>query len=407
MKIGLITFHTFSQPGGVKRHILDLSKNLREKGHKIKIIVPRRKKSENYGKDVILLGTSFPIDFSGTQADLDINFNPISIERTLKREKFNVLHLHNFGFPSILQILISPSASNTLNVLTFHSNMEGSGVLKNFPGFLYLLNKVCQWKIDGVIGVAPLIMNYFKPYKGPKKVISNGIDLDKFNINVSKIKKYCDGKINLLFVGRIEERKGLIYLLKAFKILNKRFLNLRLIIVGDGPLESECKKYVKNNKLKEVIFEGRVKGSIAPYYRTADVFISPALYRESFGLVLLEAMACGAPVVAFANQGYREVLKNKSSGRFLTKPKDYKSLAKKIEILIKNPGLREKVSSKGIEEVKQYSWQTITNQILDFYKVCRKYKSHKKNNGFFLENTFKKLLTKDILEWVEKVMEES
>lgn len=407
MKIGLITFHTFSQPGGVKRHILDLSKNLREKGHKIKIIVPRRKRSENYGKDVILLGTSFPIDFSGTQADLDINFNPISIERNLKREKFDVLHLHNFGFPSILQILISPSASNTLNVLTFHSNMEGSGVLKNFPGFLYLLNKICQWKIDGVIGVAPLIMNYFKPYEGPKKVISNGIDLAKFNINVSKIKKYCDGKINLLFVGRIEERKGLIYLLKAFKILNKKFSNLRLIIVGDGPLKQECKKYVKNNKLKEVIFEGRVKGNIAHYYRTADVFISPALYRESFGLVLLEAMACGAPVVAFANQGYKEVLKNKSSGRFLTKPKDYKILAKKIEILIKNPGLREKVSRKGIEEVKQYSWQTITSQILDFYKVCQKYKSHKKDNGFFLENTFKKLLTKDILEWVEKLIEES
>ncbi len=407
MKIGLITFHTFSQPGGVKRHVLDLSKNLRLRGHKTKIIVPRRKRSESYGKDVILLGTSFPIDFSGTQADFDINFNPISIEKTLKREKFDVLHFHNFGFPSVFQILISPAAKETLNVLTFHSNIEGSTFLKHFPSFLYLLNRICQWKIDGVIGVAPLILNYFKYYKGPKKVISNGIDLDRFNINVSKIEKYCDDKINLLFLGRIEERKGLIYLLKAFKILNQKFSNLRLIIVGDGPLEQECKRFVRNNKLKEVIFEGRVSGSIAPYYRTADIFISPALYRESFGLVLLEAMACGAPVVAFANQGYKEVLKNKSSGRFLTKPKDYKALAKKIEVLIKTPSLREEVSKKGIKEVKQYSWQIVTDQILDFYNVCQKYKSQKENNGFSLEDTFKKLLTKDILEWVEKVIEDS
>jgi len=405
MKIGLITFHTFSQPGGVKRHVLDLSKNLRIKKHKTKIIVPRRKRSENYGKDVILLGTSFPIDFSGTQADFDVNFDPISIERTLKKEKFNVLHFHNFGFPSILQILISPAASNTLNILTFHSNMEGSTFLKHFPSFLYLLNRICQWKIDGVIGVAPLILNYFKYYKGPKKVIPNGINLDEFNPNVLKVEKYSDDKINLLFVGRIEERKGLIYLLKAFEILNKEFSNLRLIVVGDGPLESECKDYVKKHNLKEVIFEGRVTKGIARYYKTADIYISPALFRESFGLVLLEAMACGTPVVAFANQGYKELLKNKSSGRFLTKPRDYVNLAKKIELLIRNPDLRKKISEKGIQEVKQYAWQSVTNEVLEFYKVCKKYRSTKKDNGFSLEKGFKSLMTKDILKWVEKVIE--
>jgi len=405
MKIGLFTFHYFIQPGGVKKHVLGLAKELKKRAHKVKIIVPRRKRSENYGKDVILLGTSFPMDFSGTQADFDINFNPISIERTLKREKFNVLHFHNFGFPSVLQILISPSAANTLNVLTFHASIEGSTFLKHFPSFLYLLNKICQWKIDGVIGVAPLVLDYLKYYKGPKRVIPNGIDIEEFNLNVPKIQKYCDGKTNLLFVGRIEERKGLIYLLQAFKILNKKFSNLRLIIVGDGPLEGDCKSYVKKNKLKEVVFEGRIAGSIAPYYRTADVFISPALYRESFGLVLLEAMACGVPVVAFANQGYKELLKNKSSGRFLTKPRNYRGLAQKIEKLVRNPDLRDKVSKKGIQEVKQYSWEKVTDQALGFYKVCRKYKSTKKENNFSLEKTFKKLLTKDILDWVEEIIE--
>ena len=85
----------------------------------------------------------------------------------------------------------------------------------------------------------------------------------------------------------------------------------------------------------------------------------------------------------------------------------FETKLKKIEVLIKNPTLRKKVSKKGIEEVKQYSWQSVTGQILDFYNVCQKYKSQKGSNGFSLEDAFRKLLTKDILEWVEKVIEES
>jgi len=351
MRIGLISFHTFSQPGGVKRHILDLSKNLRKRGHQTKIIVPRRKRSENYGKDVILLGTSFPLDFTGSKSDFSVNFNPISLERTLKRERFDVLHFHNFGVPSIVQILVSPSASNALNVLTFHANVKGSEFLENFPSLLYLLNKVCQWKIDGIIGVASLILSYFKRYKGPKIVVPNGIDLEEFNLSIPKIKKYCDGKINLLFVGRIEKRKGLIYLLKAFKVLNKKFSNLRLIIVGDGSLKDGCKSYVKKNNLKEVVFEGGVAGTIAPYYRTADIFVSPAIFGESFGLVLLEAMACGLPVIATDVGGVHEILEPK----FLIPTKNAEVLAEKISSLWKEPDQLKRVSKRNFEKAKEFS----------------------------------------------------
>ncbi len=142
MKVGLISFHTFSRPGGVKRHVLGLYKEFRKRGVETKIIVPRRKLSEYYGPNVILLGTSFPVNFGGSKSDLDINFNPISIERTLRKEKFDVLHFHNFGFPSALQILSSPAASETLNILTFHANLGGSKIFKNFPSLIYLFNKI-------------------------------------------------------------------------------------------------------------------------------------------------------------------------------------------------------------------------------------------------------------------------
>jgi len=372
MKIGLISFHSFLHPGGVKRHILSLSEEFKKKGIRPKIIAPRRKRSENYGEDIVLLGTSFPVNFGGTQADFCINFNPLAIGKVLKKEKFDVLHFHNFGLPSAWQIL---EASRALNILTFHANLEGSKFLKIFPEFLYPLKKIVQWKIDGIIGVAPLTLKYFKEFKGPKTVIPNGINLEEFNPKVPKLKRFSDDKINILFLGRIEERKGLIYLLKAFKILEKNFSNLRLVIVGEGDLKKDCLSFVKENNLKEVYFEGEKKGKEVPsYYTSSDIFVSPAIFGESFGLVLLEAMASGVPVVAFANQGYKDFLKGKK-GAFLAPPKDYKALAEKIEILIKNPQLRKKMGKEGIEEAKKYSWKLIAEQVLNFYQLCREKKS--------------------------------
>jgi phosphatidylinositol alpha-mannosyltransferase len=379
MKVGLISLHSLYQPGGVKRHILGLYKEFKRRRIETKIVAPRRKIKEYYGRDVILLGTSFPFPFSGGLSDLAINFNPLAIERTLRKEKFDVLHFHNFGFPSTLQILASPSASNTLNILTFHANIKGSKFLKRFPFFLKLLGKIAQWKLDGIIGVAPLNLEPFKNYKGPKAVIPNGIDLEEFNPRAPKIKKFFDGKINILFVGRIERRKGLIYLLKAFKILEKSFSNLRLIIVGEGELKKDCQKYVRKNNLKEVYFEGEITGKkLVSYYNSCDIFCSPAIFGESFGLVLVEAMACQKPVVAFANEGYKGVLKGKGA-RFLVKPKDYKDLAKKLEILIKNENLRKEMGKWGREEAKKYSWEKITDKILDFYQFCQKEKVKKEN----------------------------
>jgi len=401
MRVGLISFHSFFQPGGVKRHVFGLYKEFKKRGIYTKIIVPRRNISENYGKDVILLGTSFSMKFSGSQSDFDINFNPLAIENVIGKEKFDILHFHNFGFPSALQILASFAAMNTLNILTFHANIEGSKFLKTFPEFLYILNKICQWKIDGIIAVSPLNLKVFKDYRGPKKVIPNGIDLEEFNPKVPKIKKFLDGKINILFVGRIEERKGLIYLLKAFKILEKtpaikQMGGVRLIVVGEGELKKDCKDYVKRNNLKEVRFEGEISGKeLASYYTSSDIFCSPAIFGESFGMVLLEAMASGKPVVAFANEGYKEFLKDKK-GAFLVPNKDYKALAKKIEILIKNPNLREKMGQLAIKEAQKYSWQKIADQILNFYDFCKKNKKYKKQE-FSFEKILKKITSQDFL----------
>jgi len=401
-----------------------LKAEFEKKGIYTKIIVPRRSSKENYGPNVILLGTSLPIIAGGTQGDLDINFNPLAIEGVLKKEKFDILHFHNFSLPSSLQILANPLCKNTLNILTIHANIEKMRNKKIFQLFFSFCREIIKWRIDGIIGVAPNTLWGLSEFKKPKKIIPNGIDLKEFNPQVPKIKKFLDphhqkfgvgvdGKINLLFVGRIEERKGLIYLLKTFKILTKSpSLNLdgklRLIVVGEGPLKKECQEYVEKNRLEEVCFVGEKIGlALPPYYATCDIFCAPSIFGESFGIVLVEAMASGKPVVAFANRGYRVVLEKGRGKQFLAKPRDCKELSKKLEILIKNPALRKEMGQWGIKEAKKYSWPKIAEKVLNFYSLCQKEKQKREKGKFSFEQTFAmilgKLYKRDILDWLKKL----
>lgn len=367
LKVGLFPLHTFTRPGGVKNHVLALHSEFEKRGLQSKIVVPRREARENYGQNIMLFGTSFPFDFNGTKSDLTVCFIPGAISGLLKKEKFDILHFHNFGFHSA-QIL---EKSKAINILTFHAciSPKTTEFFKTYPFILDAFKRKVKEKFHGIIGVAPFNLDLFKDFKGPKVVIPNGIDLEKFNPNSPKIEKYLDGKINILFVGRLEERKGLIYLLKAYGILQKKFDSLRLIIVGKGNLESEHRKWAKDHKLENVIFEGEVTGDkIIPFYATCDIFCSPAIFGESFGIVLLEAMAMGKPVVAFGNRGYKTVLINKGKD-FLAKPKDWPGLAQKLEILIQDKEKREKMGEWGRKESQKYAWPNIADRVLNFYQA--------------------------------------
>jgi len=420
MKIGLISLHSFLKPGGVKSHILGLSKELKKRGHKTKIIVPRQSFEENYGRGVILLGTSFPVPFGGGKSDFAVHFNQTAIEEVLEKEKFDVLHFHNFGFPSSFQIL---EKSQALNILTFHSDVERSKLLLEFPILLEILRMVINWKIDGVIGVSEVALKFLNSCRVPTTVIPNGIDLEIFNPKAKKIKKFLDlersRRVNILFVGRIEERKGLIYLLRAYQILERRFKNLspvgekspygvRLIIIGEGELKEKCQDFVRKHNLKEVYFEGEKTGrELVSYFNISDIFCAPSIYGESFGIVLLEAMACELPVVAFANEGYKSILAGKKGEKFLAQPKDYRDLAKKLEALIENENLRKEMGKWGQKEAKKYSWEKICDKILNFYQLCQKEKAKREKESFSAEKLFEKLDKEnikdlnDILKWLK------
>ena len=161
------------------------------------------------------------------------------------------------------------------------------------------------------------------------------------------------------------------YLIKAFALIKTKVKNVRLIIVGDGHLKEKCEFLVERLELEDVVFAGMVKEEELPkYYSTADICCFPAIVGESFGLVLLEAMASGKPLVAFANAGYNQVLNNGIGKTVLVEPKDITGLAELLEKLISDSQLREQLGKWGLEEVKKYDSDIVGQQVLDFYIKC-------------------------------------
>ncbi len=383
MKVGLISAHPFSEEGGVKTHILNLKREFQKKNVKTKVLVPRAKIFEKYDKDTILLGTALRIEFGGGISDLIFSFLPLAIERVLLREKFDVLHFHNFTLPATLQILLSPLSFSSTTILTFHSNIERSAFLKKYPFFIDLLNDFCNLRIHGVILVSKILRPFFQNYKGEIEVIPNGVSLEAFGPTVPPVKKFLDKKLNLLFVGRLEERKGPIYLLKAFRLLKKKYPQARLIFVGDGPQRSECESFVKKFNLKDVVFEGWVAQEKVPsYYASCDIFCVPSIYGESFGIILLEALASQKPVVAFNIEAFLEVVKE-GKGVLFAKNKNIFDLAKKIEFLILHKEKRKELGFEGRKWVQKYSWEKVAQKVLDFYQ---KIKNQREKKSLFIKN---------------------
>jgi len=374
MKIGLYCPYALGEPGGVKEHVLGLYREFKKRGHQVKILAPKTRKRLK-GRDFIYLGSSSKVPtFTGSWGRAGAAFGEQKevMKEILEKEKFDLLHLHEVAVPFLHWQLISAFAKPV--IVTFHCVFDRNSA----AGQVFITTeKILRWlhgkKIKGVIAVSKPAQKTRWEFFGPGRlntIIPNGIEISRFK---RKIKRK-DQEIRILYVGRIEKRKGLIYLLDAFKELAEEFSNLRLWVVGSGPQSIRAKFFVKEKGFsKKVKFFGTVSNrELVEIYRQADIFCSPAWANESFGIILLEAMATGLPIAAFANNGYQEVLKNCPWKKALVEPKKVKNLADSLRGLIINKKLREELGKWGLEEVKQYDWQIVAGRVLDFYNEVLK-----------------------------------
>ncbi|MBI3930756.1 MAG: glycosyltransferase family 4 protein [Chloroflexi bacterium] len=367
MKIALVSPYDFAYPGGVINHISSLECHFTRMGHEVKVIAPASRAVSSFDNRFIPIGKPRSIPTSGSIARITISLRLAStIKAVLSQEKFDVIHLHEPFMPMLCSAVLR--FSNVPNIGTFHACDGSPGYNLGWPVGMIMLKRRLH-KLDGKIAVSKAAMNYASKYiPGSYNIIPNGIDVEHFSPAVAPIKEFCDGKLNILFVGRLEYRKGLNYLLKAYQQVKREIPELRLIVVGPGSrLRQRYERWIRRNGLKDIVFVGYASYDELPrYYKTADVFCAPATSRESFGIVLLEAMAVGKPIVATNIEGYASVVTDGEEG-FLVPPKDSRGLARTLLAVMSDETLRQQMGARGRLKAREYSWEHIARRVFDYY----------------------------------------
>ena len=368
MKIALVSPYDFVYPGGVANHISALEHQFTQAGHEVKVIAPASRTVSSFGDRFIPIGKPRAIPASGSITRITISLRlASSIKAVLEREKFDIIHLHEPFMPMLCTAVLR--FSNTANVGTFHAFDGRPGYDFGRPISTIMLKKRLR-KLHGKIAVSKPAMEFASKYvPGYYDIIPNGVDLEHFSPDVPALDRFCDGKINILFVGRLEKRKGLGYLLKAYQRIKAEIADSRLIVVGPGVrLRRKYEKQVRRSGLEDVIFTGHVDYDELPrYYQTADIFCAPATGSESFGIVLLEAMALGKPIIASDIGGYASVISHGVDG-LLVKPKDDNALAQALLSLMADERMRQQMGAMGQRKAQDYSWKHIAARLLDYYR---------------------------------------
>lgn len=381
MKIALVCPYDIAYPGGVTRHVTQFAEHAKKQGHIIKIIAPSSGKTRH--PDLIVAGRAVPVPIKGgTVSRISLSFWTLpKVREIFNKENFDVIHIHEPGVPllGVFSLAFAPQGKSAI-IVTFHSNMPYNAVAKAYNALMKSVraNELLK-KIDALIAVSESARRYVHKYLPNQacKIIPNAVDTKVFNPKSKTIEKFLDGKANILFVGRLgnnEKRKGLKYLIMAFNRLHKRNPDTRLIVVGPGKPDGETKRVLTTSKGKGIVFVGKATAEELPrYYATADIFCSPATHGESFGMVLIEAMASGKPVVASGIEGYREVLPEKAGIK--VPPKNAAALEAALELLVNDKALRKKMGANGRRIVnKEFSWDAVALRILSEYEKAIKLK---------------------------------
>jgi phosphatidylinositol alpha-mannosyltransferase len=362
VKIGLVTPYVYPVPGGVNEHVRFLYENLRLRGHDVRILTSSHGLQRSSEGDVIRIGKGFSVPSNGSVGTITLSPRYVSqVQRVLEHEKFDVLHFHEPFVPFLSLIVLRQSTS--VNVATFHAYAGFSPAMELGKRTL----TPYAARLHGRIAVSAAARHFAdRFFPGDFKVIPNGVDFGRYQRAVP-IARWQDGTLNILFVGRLEDRKGLPHLLKAFRLVRKSGFECRLLVVGSGPQEREARRYVMTRGLQNVEFLGRVSDAEkAQLFKTADVFVSPATGRESFGIVLLESMAAGTPIVCSDIHGFKGVVQ-RGRQAILVPPRDSKALAAGISELLANPSLRERMGAEGLERAAQFSWEHVTARVEAYY----------------------------------------
>ncbi|MEO0010257.1 MAG: glycosyltransferase family 4 protein [candidate division WOR-3 bacterium] len=365
MRICLVSSAYRPYISGVGEHVHYLGSELQKRGHTVHVLTSTcRTIPENKLLPTSRLGTGLTIPFAGGEFTFPAGIKlAIEVKQLFRAQKFDIVHCHGI-FPPELAYWAAIYA-DCPKAVTFHT------VTPQLPPFLcniaaFLLKKL-NTKLAAKIAVSQATKRWAeKFFPGGYHVIPNGVDLSNFTPNAPPVLSPAHPRI--IYVGRLEKRKGLKYLILALPAVLKEFPKASLVVVGYGPLKSYFMRLAHKIKVSDYIqFVGPVSNSKLPgYYTASTVYVAPTVNPEAMGIVLIEAMACGIPVIASDISGYDEVITNGVNGILVPK-RNVAKLAEAIITIISNSNLRNRISENALHYVAQYDWKNIATRIESIY----------------------------------------
>jgi phosphatidyl-myo-inositol alpha-mannosyltransferase len=368
MRIGMVCPYSLDVPGGVQAHVLQLAAVLRADGHFVSVLAPSSEQAEDNLPDFVVSGgKAIPIPYNGSVARL--RFGPAThrrVKKWLMHGEFDVLHLHEPNAPS-LSMLALQAAEGPI-VATFHTSTTKSLTLSVFQGFL----RPAHEKIVGRIAVSDLARRWQMEALGSDAVeIPNGVPVAQF-AGAEPLPGYPRPGRSVLFLGRFDEpRKGMAVLLAALPALVRAFPDIEVLIVGRG--DADELRDTAGEFADHLHFLGQVDDAEkASALRSADVYCAPNTGGESFGIVLVEAMAAGTPVVASDLDAFRRVLQGGKAGRLVPVDDPAALAAALVDLLgdsAESAAARRRYAEAGAEAVKRYDWPVVARQIERVYET--------------------------------------
>lgn len=391
MKIALVCpYNMFERTGGVQQLVTHLHDGLSKKGHSVKVITQRPAGFDGQvPEDYILFGTvrDFRGGF-GVSGDWGMPSDRDEINRILQREKFDVINFHEPWMPILAWQMLKHSKA--AHVGTFHANLIDHNAAKSWVNVFKPYGRGIGQKMHVLTAVSPapaslLVSNVNQESAAERKLIENikyipnGIDLRVYKPPKKRLPLNGPNTKTLVYVGRLDRRKGIDWLLKAYALLVQAMPNAYLIIAGEGGQRNRLEQMVKAQHLKNVHFAGYVSDDEKRRLMgNADVFCSPALFGESFGIVLIEAMAVGVPVIGGRNSGYINVLTGQGQ-LGLVDPKASEDFAQRIAIFMTQDKISGFLRAWGLNEVKKYDYPKIIEQYEAAYREALRLAADERN----------------------------
>lgn len=355
MKVALVSPYAWDRPGGVQSHIRALASVLRERDHETLVIAPTVARPEGIEDGVERAGHAVGIPANGSVAP--IAFGPVAsaaLRRAVRSFAPDVIHIHEPLVPS-LSLLALWNRFDAPLVGTFHAAADQSTGYRIARPVLKRAIERLTVRTTVSAAARDLVSRYFP---GDYETTPNGVEIKRFA--TAEPLDLGPGR-KVLFLSRLERRKGLTTLIQAMTRLGE--IDARLVVAGEGPGLKEAVSLTKSLGI-DVRFVGSLsEGDIPRAYRAADVYCAPGLGGESFGIVLVEAMAAGVPVVCSDLPGFRAVV---GPAGLLTPPGDAGALAEALRSALTDR--RAAMAAASVERAHAFDWSSLVVGVEDIYR---------------------------------------